>query len=160
VAPGDYTAVSGTLSFAATQSSIPVNVTTVTDAAIENFETFTLSLSSPGGGAALGTPASATATINDSGNQAPHALDDTGSQQKCSTGIYNVIANDTDPEGNYPLVVTGVTGIGFSVSSPAEIQFMSTQGTGAKVGTYTVRDSLNATSTATLTVTVSGGVCQ
>ena len=161
-APGDYTTASNTLTFTSAQTSQTVNVTTINDVAVESAETFSMSLSSPTGGATLGTPNSATATINDNdGNQPPTAVNDTGSQQKCTTQIYNVTANDTDPEGNYPLVVTSVTGSGFSVYSSSEIEFTSTQSTGAKVGTYTVRDSLNATSTATLTVTVSGGTqCQ
>ena len=73
---------------------------------------------------------------------------------------YNVTANDTDPDGDYPLSLVSVTGAGFSVLSSTTIQFTSTASTGAKVGTYTVQDSRGATATATLTVTVSGGICE
>lgn len=162
VAPDDYTTATGTLTFLTSDPSKTVNVPTIDDVAGEAAENFTMTLSAPSGGATLGTD-SATGTINlsDGGppNQPPVAVNDTGTQQKCTTVTYNVTANDTDPEGNYPLVVTAVTGVGFSVYSSSEVQFTSTQGTGNKVGTYTVRDSLGATSTATLTVTVSGGIC-
>ena len=93
------------------------------------------------------------------GNNPPTPVNDTGSQQKCTTVVYTVTANDTDPDGDYPLRVTSATGVGFSVASPSEVQFTSTQSTGAKVGTYTVQDARGATATATLTVTVTGGVC-
>jgi hypothetical protein len=65
VAPGDYTAKSGTLTFTTSQTSQTVSVATVNDTTVESAETFKMSLSSPTGGATLGTPSTATATIND-----------------------------------------------------------------------------------------------
>lgn len=65
VQPGDYTTKSGTLTFTSTQTAQTVSVVTIDDAVVESAETFTMALSSPTGGAALGTPSSATATIND-----------------------------------------------------------------------------------------------
>jgi len=70
-----------------------------------------------------------------------------------------VTANDTDPDGDYPLTLISATGAGFSVVSSTTIEFTSTGSTGAKVSTYTVQDSRGATATATLTVSVSGGTC-
>jgi hypothetical protein len=78
-------------------------------------------------------------------------------QGKCTTQSYNVIANDTDPDGNYPLTLVSVTGMGFAVESATTLSFSSLS-TG-RTGTYTVRDSLGATATATLTVTLAGGTC-
>lgn len=92
-------------------------------------------------------------------NYPPTPVSDTGSQGRCETQTYNVIANDTDPDGDYPLTLVSVTGAGFSVVSSTTIQFTSTASTGAKVGTYTVQDARGATATSTLTVTVSGGSC-
>jgi YD repeat-containing protein len=94
------------------------------------------------------------------GNQPPTPAADSGSQERCTTAVYDVAANDTDPDGDYPLTVVSVTGAGFSVASASSVQFVSGSTTGAKVGTYTVQDSRGATATATLTVNVSGGVCQ
>ncbi len=62
VAPGDYTAASGTLAGFTSNSSQVVNVAIVDDTVYENPETLTLALSAPTNGAQV--PAAATATIN------------------------------------------------------------------------------------------------
>jgi hypothetical protein len=64
-AGSDYTATSGTLTFTSAQTSHTINVATTDDAAVESAETFSMSLSLPTGGSTLGTPNSASATIND-----------------------------------------------------------------------------------------------
>ncbi|MBD8524602.1 Calx-beta domain-containing protein [Pseudomarimonas arenosa] len=64
-APADYTSSSGSLSFAANETSKTVTIPIVDDAIDEPNQTFVLSLSSPGGGASLGTPSSTTLTIQD-----------------------------------------------------------------------------------------------
>jgi hypothetical protein len=62
----DYTAVSATLNWAAGDSANKsCTVPVADDAAVEGSETFTLTLSAPTGGATLGAPATATATIVD-----------------------------------------------------------------------------------------------
>jgi YD repeat-containing protein len=61
----DYTAVSGTLTFSASQDTQSFNVSLINDAAYEGNETFSLTLFAPTGGAQLGT-ASAVVTIIDS----------------------------------------------------------------------------------------------
>jgi hypothetical protein len=78
-------------------------------------------------------------------------------QGKCTTQSYNVIANDTDPDGNYPLTLVSVTGMGFAVESATTLSFSSLSY--GRTGTYTVQDSLGATATATLSVTLAGGTC-
>jgi len=65
VAPGDYTAKSGTLTFGPTQTSQTVSVPTINDALVETSEYFWMNLSSPTGGASLGTPASINVRIDD-----------------------------------------------------------------------------------------------
>ncbi len=71
-AGSDYTATSGTLSFAAGETSKTIAVSVLGDKIAESSETFSLALSSPGG-ATLGSAASATATIldNDSATTLP-----------------------------------------------------------------------------------------
>ena len=64
VAPGDYTAASGTLTFAAGETTKTVTVPVAADCAAEPSEAFTLVLSNPGGGAAI-SDGSATATVTD-----------------------------------------------------------------------------------------------
>jgi hypothetical protein len=63
--PGDYTASTGTLTFAAGQVTRTIGIPIVRDAADEANETLNLALSNPTGGATLGAPATATLTITD-----------------------------------------------------------------------------------------------
>jgi hypothetical protein len=99
-----------------------------------------------------------------SSNQPPVANpDNAGSMQVCKTKNVVVTANDTDPEGNVPLVVTAANGNGAmeaAVVNGTTIQLISSSVTGSQSANYTVRDSLGASSTGTVTVNVSGGVCQ
>jgi len=65
-APADYAGASGTLSWASGDSSDKsLSVSLVNDASTEADETFTVALSSPTGGASLGSPATSTVTILD-----------------------------------------------------------------------------------------------
>lgn len=64
-AGSDYAASGGELSFAAGQTSATLSVSILADAATEGSETFTVSLSAPGGGAQLGMPSTAMVTIVD-----------------------------------------------------------------------------------------------
>ncbi len=76
----DYTATSGTLSFAASDTSKTFTVATDDDNVDEDNETFTVTLTSPTGGAVLGT-ATAAGTINDNDTVAfviNNASDDEG----------------------------------------------------------------------------------
>lgn len=64
VAPADYASVSGTVAFAAGETSKTIAVPTVDDSIYEGAEAFTVALSSPSGGASIAVP-NATVTIND-----------------------------------------------------------------------------------------------
>ena len=70
----------------------------------------------------------------------------------------NVIANDTDPDGNTPLSLVSVSYGGMrgtaSVESGTNIYFESNGVSGLASVSYTVQDSLGATSTGTFNVTV------
>jgi hypothetical protein len=107
----DFNAASGTLTFTSAQTSQTVNVTTIDDTAIESAtETFTMSLSSPNNGATLGSPSSATATINDNDVAGPTVIN---LASGASTNL-RTIANNNGYTGsssaNYQFVVgSGVT---------------------------------------------------
>jgi hypothetical protein len=94
VAGADYLQTTGVTSWAAGESgSKPINITISPDALDEPDETFTVSLSNPSGGATLGSPSTATVTINDDDNPATPAsvvyVDDD----------WVGLANGTDPDG-------------------------------------------------------------
>ena len=91
-------------------------------------------------------------------NLPPVPGNDTSSGVCNVTKIINVVANDTDPEGNVPLALVSVTpgnNTGASVSSSISLAV-----TGYFRGTeyiyYVVRDSLGATATGRLTYTTTG----
>jgi hypothetical protein len=161
-AASDYSAVSGTLSFAPSEATKTVAVATLDDSSDEPAETLSLNLSGASGGASITDPQGiGTIADNDDppANNPPTPVNDSGSQPKCTTQQYTVTGNDTDPDGDYPLEVISVTGLNFSVFSSTMIQFTSGTTTGTKVGTYTVRDSRGATATANLSVIVTSGIC-
>jgi hypothetical protein len=103
LAPGDYTATSGTLNWAngdrTTHSfSIPI----VNDTINESDESFTVILSNPGGGAVLGTPSVESVTIT----------------------------NDDAPNGDLGLTVNSLT---VTEGAPAVLQVTRTNGSGGPV---------------------------
>jgi YD repeat-containing protein len=89
-------------------------------------------------------------------NQPPVANPNSLSAVKCSTRSVDVIANDTDPEGHYPLALTGVNQPWAWVESGTNVGMQTPETNGTYVITYTVADSLGATANGSLTVTVSG----
>jgi YD repeat-containing protein len=98
-------------------------------------------------------------------NNPPATVADTLTVQRCTIGTKNVTANDSDPEGHVPLEVLSAVNANASLGSAsvasASSVFYEAYGTatGSDAVTYTVRDSLGATSTGTLTVTFSGPSC-
>jgi len=79
VAPGDYTATNGTLSWASGDAaSKSFNVAIVDDSVVDPAETFSVALSGPSGGATLGSPAAATITIADNDSPGLLAFETTG----------------------------------------------------------------------------------
>lgn len=158
-APGDYTTKSGTLTFTSAQTSQIVNVTTIDDSTVESAETLTMSLSSPTGGSSVGTPGSATATINDNDNQPPVANADSMSVKICENGTKNVTANDTDPNGD-PITLTAVTSsalVDAFVLDNATVSVTAYGTTGNTQVTYTISDGHGGTANGTLGITVLNG---
>lgn len=93
-------------------------------------------------------------------NSPPVTVADALSVPRCTTRTKDVTFNDSDPEGNVPLVVLSavnsnssrgaVTGVSATSVTYESYDFP----VGADTVTYTVRDSLGATATGTLSVTV------
>jgi hypothetical protein len=61
----DYINTGGTVTFPDSNGSQPINITLCSDAIVDPAEAFTITLSAPTGGATLGSPTVATATITD-----------------------------------------------------------------------------------------------
>lgn len=101
-APADFTATAGTLTFAAGQSSRTITVPIVADAVIEGPETFSVALSNPQGGAALGSPSLVTVTIQDNDSIGTFAF---------NSATYEVQENDG------PASITVVRTAGTSVAA-------------------------------------------
>lgn len=129
----DFNAASGTLTFSPSQTSQTVNVTTVDDTGVESAETFTLSLSSPSGGATLGSPSSATATINDNDVPAPTTINLTSGG---STNL-RTVANNNGYTGATGVTYTFVVGSGVTVTGNAG------SGIGIDTGTWPSGVTLN-----------------
>ncbi|WP_207791621.1 Ig-like domain-containing protein [Sandaracinobacteroides saxicola] len=89
-------------------------------------------------------------------NQPPVANPDSITSPKCVTRFVNVVANDTDPEGNYPLGLVSVNQPRAWVESGTTVGMFTPDVNGGYAITYTVADSLGATSTGTLSVNVTG----
>jgi len=162
-APGDFAAAAGTLTFLAWETVRTISVPIIDDGIGEGAETFSAQLSGASSGASIGT-ASASATIAASApaNQPPVPVTDGATVKVCESIIKNVVANDTDPEGNYPLSLVSVTvldtakGSAF-VSGTTNVYFTAYGATGSARVDYVVKDSLGATATGRLNVTITSG---
>lgn len=93
-------------------------------------------------------------------NYPPTAQNDAASGQCYGSTLVNLTANDTDPDGDYPLSLvsivqsnTGAATASIFSSSTAEVIFGPNFD--FTTFTYTVEDALGATGTATLTVSTS-----
>ena len=147
----DFTATSGTLSFLAADTTKTISVPTIDDSTTENAENFTITLSSPSSGSTIGT-ATATGTIND--NPPVANFDNAGSVSCGDFIIVNVVANDTDPDGHYPLTLVSASGSGVSVFSSTELRILGGSQAGTKGFGYVVQNALGAQSTGSGSVTV------
>ncbi|TWU57387.1 Calx-beta domain-containing protein [Rubripirellula reticaptiva] len=161
-AGSDYTANSGTLTFANGETSKTITVAIINDTADESNETFTVTLSSPTGGATLGTAVTSTATIVDNDdpvvNVPPTANTDTATVLAGATTTITVLTNDTAGPASEPqqLTVTAASSTGGSVSinTDGTLNFTPNAGVTSTTISYTIQDSEGATDTGTVNVTV------
>ncbi|WP_438731683.1 Calx-beta domain-containing protein [Parasphingorhabdus sp. DH2-15] len=163
----DYGVADGTAVFAPDVNEIQISIATIDDSEAEGQETFYINLNGTSGGAGI-TDMQATANIsdNDSGNTPPVASDDLLIAPRCTVREINLVANDTDQDGNTPLsVVQGSLsgdGAAFTDHHPDPSKTATrVQITAPNVAsrtnytvTYQVQDTLGATDTGTLTINV------
>jgi hypothetical protein len=88
-------------------------------------------------------------------NQPPVANGDSVTMSCQSSQSVNVIANDTDPDNNVPLVLTGSNELWAQQVSSTNLLLQPTD-SGTHSISYTVEDSLGAGATGLLTVVVTG----
>ncbi len=162
VTPGDYIGAAGTLSFRAWETVKTVIIPIPNDGLGSPAKQFSMSLSSPSTGGSLGT-ATATATIA-AAYSGPATTPDNLTVGTCSTKFINVVANDTDPSGSYPLTLVSVSAASAGVATIVNSTTISyhTYGYAANdTVTYTIHNAAGATGTGTLNVAiVDNGGCQ
>lgn len=98
-------------------------------------------------------------------NLPPVANPDSMSMPCWSTASKNVVANDTDPDGNYPLTLVSVSpdgDVSAAITSSTTVSVEAQGARGVSVVLYVIKDSLGATANGTLSVTVNGStsLCQ
>jgi Calx-beta domain len=133
IAPGDYTAASGTLTFLSNEVTKTISIATLSDALIEPNETMVVNLSSPTGGAVIGT-GQGTGTI----------IDD--------TSLLSVSAVSAVSEGallSFTISRTGATG------TPATVNYATSDGTALAGSDYTATSGTLSFAAGDTTKTVS-----
>lgn len=173
LAGSEFQPASGTLVFGPGEYAKTVSIPTVDDTAYEGAKDLFVDLSGVSGGASLsGSRGSGTINSEDPppapppASQAPTPQGETISTPRCGEGVVvDVLANDTDPDGNYPLNLSRIESVsaGFAVIEDlTNIRFTPGQATGTAQVRYVVVDSTGVTAAATLFVTLTGdtGPCQ
>lgn len=163
ISGSDYVATSGTLTFAASEVSKTVTVSTIDDSQYEGAETLYLNLSAATSGATI-SDFQGLGTINDNDaapppNQPPVANADSMSVKICESGSKIVTANDTDPDGD-PITLTAVTSSAYVeayVASSTTVGVTAYGTPGTTQVTYTISDGRGGTANGTLAITVLNG---
>jgi hypothetical protein len=153
--PSDFTAKTGTVSFASGVTSQTITVTTIDDASVESAETMNVNLSSPTGGAAIGT-SPGTGTINDNDTGLPEFSIADASGTEGDTIIF-AITRSGNTSNAVSIEVTSASGTatkGSDFSGFAGTIGFSAGQTTANAG-YTLLNNSTHESTETFTVTIS-----
>ncbi|MBX9623640.1 MAG: cadherin-like domain-containing protein [Gemmataceae bacterium] len=158
-AGSDYTAASGTVTFAAGQKSKTVGVTVRGDTAYEPDETFAVSLSAPSGATIARATATGTIRNDDAAppNRPPIAGNDTARTAPGQPVTTAVLTNDSDPDGDtLSVTAVGVPAHGSALRNPdGTVTYTPAAGyTGPDSFTYTLSDGRGGTATGTVSVTV------
>lgn len=123
-ASGNNSAVTGTLSWAAGDtSSKPIVVPILDDGTVEAAESFTITLSSPTGGAVLGTPSSATVNVTDN--------DTSAEPVRLRFGAPSVSLAEADPNVTLQVLREG------PATAPASVSYSTSNGSATAPSDYT-----------------------
>ncbi|HVJ63500.1 MAG TPA: Ig-like domain-containing protein [Tahibacter sp.] len=150
--PLTITAVGAPSHGTATIAGGVVNYTPTTD--YVGADTFTYTMADGLGGTDTAT---VTITIGDGGNRPPVAQDDSASTQAATPVSINVLANDSDPDGDTLTVASvGTPSNGTAaIGANGSVTYTSAAGfSGTDTFTYTVDDGKGGTATARVTITV------
>ncbi|MEA5451518.1 Ig-like domain-containing protein [Leptolyngbya sp. CCNP1308] len=160
----DYTNLPGTVTFAAGATTATVTVAPIADNLAEGSETVILTLVDQLG-YTLGANTTATITLADPPNQPPVATNDTATTDEDTAVTINVLANDTDPDGN-PRSLTSFTnptngtvtrddnGTPTNLTDDQLIYTPNANYNGSDSFTYSISDGNGGTATATVNLTV------
>jgi hypothetical protein len=160
-AGSDYTAASGTLSFAAGQTTATITVPTIDDSVYEPTETMAVALSGGSSGTTI-TTATGTGIITDNDIPNPVAVADSVTFVCSADDTLNVVANDYDPNGLTPLTLVSVSST-YSGPSGARATLVST--TSMRMGAtqprsyvfhYVVQNSLGGTAAGNVSANITG----
>ncbi len=149
---GDYTATSGTLTFAAGTDSQSITVYVKGTTVLQASKTFSVVLSDASQGTELGTPDQGTATILYNSSLPPNAVNDKATVNDGSSVTIPVLANDTDPDSTLvpsTVTVTGGPPNGVTVVNKGDGSIVYTPDAnfvGTDVFYYTVQDARGLTS--------------
>ena len=150
----DYVVEAGTLVFAGGELSKTINVTTIDDSIGEQIETVYLNINAVSGNAVIGDGQGAgTISDDDASNSAPTVVNESFGVS-CAGGVYNVLGNDTDPDGDaISLSVSSGQPLGARQSGANSIEVNGTTQPGTYVISYVVTDIHGASATGGLTLT-------
>ncbi|MFN8489605.1 MAG: cadherin-like domain-containing protein [Caldilineaceae bacterium] len=133
-------------------------VTYTPNAAFVGNDSFSYFVSDGKGGTAAG---SVTVAVNGPGgpNQAPTAANDTATANAGSPVTIDVLANDSDPNGDaLTITIDGPPSHGTATVTNGKVIYTATAGfSGTDSFTYIVSDGKGGTATATVTITVTAG---
>lgn len=153
-AGSDYVFEAGALVFAGGDLSKSINVGTIDDNLVEQIETVFLNINAVSGNAVIGDGQGVgTISDDDASNNAPTVVNESFGVS-CAGGVYNVLANDTDPDGDaISLSVKSGQPLGARQSGANAIKVNGTTQPGTYVIGYVVTDIQGASATGGLTLT-------
>ncbi|MGF1933493.1 MAG: VCBS domain-containing protein [Nostoc sp. ChiQUE02] len=160
----DYTTLPGTVTFAAGATTATIIVAPIADNLVEGNETVILTLVDRSG-YTLGTTTTATITLADPPNQPPTAVNDTANTNEDTAVTINVLANDTDPDGNprsldsftnptNGTVTRNDNGTPTNLTDDQLVYTPNANYNGNDSFTYTINDGKGGTATATVALTI------